>query len=123
MQTLVQSPEVTVQTDLQSDGTLTVHSVVEDQGVLAKNAEIRNSRLVVPGRNAAPCHPDGARIIWWFQVHPVLWHRHRRRYPGLHKALHSHEQIAREKAAAEIARQHPEWVCAAPKVSRQEASQ
>ena len=115
MRTLHHSPTVHVGTKLESDGTFLVRTEVDDSHIVDKTTEVRNSELILPGKREAPVHPQGAKIIWWFQAHPVLWARHKKRYPGIHKDLHSHNQVDRERAAAAIARQHPEWVCTAPK--------
>jgi hypothetical protein len=109
-------PRMRVKTKLEQDQTLVVRTEHHDDDVSALNRSLRNSQLLRPGRNQAPIHPEGANIIYWFQADAGAWSAHKKRYPHLHKALHSKDQILREKAAAVIAEQHPEWLVCAPKV-------
>jgi hypothetical protein len=101
---------------LEEDKTLVLRTHHQDDDVSELNQSLRNSGLLRPGRNSAPLHPDGAEMIYWFQADQHAWAVHKKRFPFLHQDLHSKDQLRREAAAAEIARQHPEWLVCAPKL-------
>jgi hypothetical protein len=116
MNIIEQSPTTLITGKLESDGQYVVKTVVEEQHIIDHTQALKNSKLIVPGKNRAPLQPDGAKVIWWFQAHPLLWKRHKKKYPDVHAALHSRDQISRELAAKIIASQHPEWIVTAPKI-------
>ena len=93
------------------DGYLIVHTRVQDDAHHRANRTQREQRRPYA---PLPFHPAGAKTVWGFSAHPLLWKLHQRRHPDLHLALHSGDRFAREKASATIARQHPEWVTAKP---------
>lgn len=101
---------------LDHDNVLRVKSEFHDQDVTDLNQSLRNSGAMTPGRNDAPVHPDGAKVIYWFQADEHSWAFHKKQHPELHESLHSKDQIIRERAAATIAQQHPEWIVCAPSV-------
>jgi hypothetical protein len=123
MTLLHDQPDFQTRLKLEADGTLVSKTLLNDHHIMESNQQHRNERVIVPGRNEAPLHPSGAKIIWWFQVHPVAWAEHKRNFPEIHADLHSGNQIRRERAAAKIAREHPRWVACAPRELRRVTSQ
>jgi len=116
-------PDFQTHLKLEPDQTLRSVTRIQDQHIKASNQEHQKRDVFRPGRNSAPVHPEGARLVYWFQVHPVVWADFKRTQPDLYQALHSGDQILRERAAARIAREHPDWVACAPREIRRAHAQ
>jgi hypothetical protein len=97
------------------DGKLYVQTVVEDDHVLSNNQAHRNAGTLRQG-SEIPLQPKGNGLIYHFQIEPQVWALFCKKNKALIRALSSHDQVAREKAAASIAARHPEWVSSSPRV-------
>lgn len=94
-----------------------VHSEIEDQPNV-QSAQNLKSFGVKSGKNQAPVHPDGANVAYWFHANEHLWRLFFKKHPDIRRAYYSHDQLSREKAAAIIAKMHPEWVVVSPQTAR-----
>jgi hypothetical protein len=95
------------------DDKLLVKTVVEDQDVLANTRALRQAEAIRTGDKAIIA-PDGAEMVYGFQIEPNLWKKFKKDRPDIYQDLTSGSHIRREKAAAKIAQLHPEWILFAP---------
>lgn len=111
---LDRGPRHIVRTKQETDRLL-VQTVVEDRDALENTQAHRLNGTIQTG-DKAPIHPDGAEFIYFFQIDPIVWAHFKRTMPNVYAALMGKDQVPRERAAAFIAKRHPEWVVCAPKV-------
>jgi hypothetical protein len=98
------------------DRYLLVRETAKDDACLHSTAALRQAEAIRTGDKARLIAPDGAAVVYGFQVHPVAWRRFKQTHKALIADLFSTTQIIRERAAAQVARLHPEWVTCAPQV-------
>ena len=98
------------------DSRLLLRRVAFDGPCLESTKALRQAEAIKTGDKARLIAPDGAEVVYGFQVHPMSWAQFKRDQPGLIADLFCKTQIRRERAAAAIARLHPEWVTCAPSV-------
>lgn len=101
---------------LVEDRCLLVRQVARDDDCIRSAAALRQAEAIRTGDKARLIAPDGAEVVYGFQVHPVSWRRFKQTHKALVDDLFSNVQITRERAAAQVARLHPEWVTCAPQV-------
>jgi hypothetical protein len=94
---------------------LLIQTIVEDRDVLENNQRHRLNGTIQTG-DPAPFHPDGAETIYHFQIEPIAWAHFKKTNPNVYAALIGTDQVPRERAAAFLARRHPEWVVCSPKI-------
>jgi len=98
------------------DQRLLVQHRVNDSSIRSKTQALRQSEVLRTG-DKARLAPDGARYVYGFQVEPNLWRKFCRDHPDVYADLKGRDAIPRERAAAFIARHHPEWVLFSPRTS------
>lgn len=97
------------------DNQLLVKTVVEDQDVRDSTQRLRSAEAIRTG-DKTKLGPDGSEYVYGFQVEPHLWKRFRKEHPDIYAALKGKDAIPRERAAAFIAKTHPEWTLFSPLV-------
>jgi hypothetical protein len=97
---------------LLQDGQAVLKTVSFDDACIANTKAHRLNESTRTGDKFA-IH-DGAPIIYHFQAEQSSWEHFKKTRPELYRALHSHDQTIRERAAATVAALYPQWVVAAP---------
>jgi hypothetical protein len=97
---------------LLQDGLAVVKTESLDGDTVANTTAHRRNESVKTGDKFG-IH-DQAPIIYHFQAEQSSWNLFKKKRRDLYRALQSTDQVVREKAAATIARLHPEWVVASP---------
>jgi hypothetical protein len=107
-----QAPEMILKRAKIEDLRLYLEMETPDDQILENNHYHRQAQSVRRGQ-PAKLH-EGAEVVWSFQVHPYQWKRFKHEHPGISRALRSTDYLIRERAAAQIAAMHPEWIASAP---------